>query len=115
MTFDEMTPRQENVAMTLGCTRAHAFWRVALPDARRGIITAATLAWARSLGEFGPIMVFAGTTRMNTEVLSTSVYLELSVGQLEAAVAVSLIMIAASAAVVATLRSFGLSGWGRST
>ena len=81
--------------------------RVALPEARRGVLTAGTLAWARALGEFGPILVFAGATRMRTEVLSTSVFLELSVGRLEAAVAVSLLMIAAAVLVLTLVRLFG--------
>ncbi len=104
--FDQINPRSEQVALTLGCSRAQAFWRVTLPEARRGILTAATLAWARALGEFGPVLVFAGATRMRTEVLSTSVFLELSVGSVEAAVAVSLLMIAAAVIVLAILRIF---------
>jgi molybdate transport system permease protein len=80
---------------------------VVLPEARRGVLTAATLAWARSLGEFGPILIFSGATRMKTEVLSTTVYLELSVGHIEAAVAVSLLMIAAAILVLLVLRFFG--------
>jgi ABC-type Fe3+ transport system permease subunit len=40
--FAEINPRQEQVALTLGCTRAQAFWRVVLPEARRGMIPAAT-------------------------------------------------------------------------
>ena len=107
-TFDQITPRQEQVALTLGCTQSQAFWRVVLPEARRGIVTAATLAWARSLGEFGPILIFSGATRMRTEVLPTSVWLELSVGNIEAAVAVSLIMILAAIAVLVTVRVFGV-------
>jgi molybdate transport system permease protein len=107
VTFDQVNPRTEQVALTLGCTRSQAFWSVALPEARRGILTAATLAWARSLGEFGPILVFAGATRMKTEVLSTTVFLELSVGHLEAAVAVSLLMIAAAILVLMIVRFFG--------
>jgi molybdate transport system permease protein len=106
VSFEEINPRSEQVALTLGCTRAQAFWHVALPEARRGVLTAATLAWARALGEFGPILVFAGATRMRTEVLSTSVFLELSVGKIEAAVAVSLLMIAAAVAVLGLLRLF---------
>ena len=78
-----------------------------LPQAWRGVVAAFTIAWARSLGEFGPILVFAGATRMRTEVLSTTVFLELSVGQLEAAVAVSLIMIAAAIVVLAIVRLLG--------
>jgi len=80
---------------------------VVLPQAWRGVVAAFTIAWARSLGEFGPILVFAGATRMRTEVLSTTVFLELSVGQLEAAVAVSLIMIAAAIVVLAIVRLLG--------
>mgnify|MGYP000333084744 FL=1 len=106
-TFDQIDPRCEQVALTLGCTRAQAFSSVVLPAARRGIITAATLAWARSLGEFGPLLIFAGATRMKTEVLSTTVFLELSVGDLEAAVAVSMIMIVTAVVVLMIARIWG--------
>jgi molybdate transport system permease protein len=107
VSFDQLNPRSEQVALTLGCSRGQAFWRVAVPEARRGILTAATLAWARSLGEFGPILVFAGATRMKTEVLATTVFLELSIGNLEAAVAVSLLMIAAAVIVLVLVRFCG--------
>lgn len=107
-TFEQLSPRTEQVALTLGCNRSEAFWRVVLPSARRGILTAATLAWARALGEFGPILVFSGATRLKTEVLPTTVFLELSVGNLEAAVAVSLLMVAAAVAVLLLIRGYGL-------
>jgi molybdate transport system permease protein len=107
VTFEQINPRNEQVALTLGCTRAQAFWRVVFPQARRGVLTAATLAWARSLGEFGPILIFSGATRMKTEVLSTTVFLELSVGNLEAAVAVSLLMIAVALIVLLLVRFLG--------
>ncbi len=106
-TFDQINPRHEQVALTLGCSRARAFWWVVIPEAKRGILTAGTLAWARALGEFGPILVFSGATRMKTEVLPTTVFLELSIGNLEAAVAVSLLMVAAAVAVLLLIRSFG--------
>src|SRR5712671_4552307 len=60
VTFDQISPRSEQVALTLGCSRSQAFFLVVLPEARRGMLTAATLAWARSLGEFGPSLVFSG-------------------------------------------------------
>lgn len=107
VTFDQIDPRAEQVALTLGCRRSQAFFQVALPQAWRGIVAALTIAWARSLGEFGPILVFAGATRMRTEVLSTTVFLELSVGQLEAAVAVSLLMVIAAMAVLGVVRLLG--------
>ncbi len=107
-TFDEINPRREQVALTLGCSRNQAFWFVVLPEAKRGVLTAATLAWARSLGEFGPILVFSGATRMKTEVLPTTVFLELTVGNIEAAVAVSLLMVMAAVAALLVIRFFGL-------
>jgi molybdate transport system permease protein len=107
VTFDQIDTRPEQVALTLGCRRSQAFLQIALPQAWRGMVAAFTIAWARSLGEFGPILVFAGATRMRTEVLSTTVFLELSVGQLEAAVAVSLLMVAAAMAVLGIVRLVG--------
>jgi molybdate transport system permease protein len=106
-TFDHLSPRPEAVAMTLGCSRARAFWLVTLPAAKRGMFAAASVAWARSLGEFGPILVFAGATRMKTEVLPTTVWLELSVGNLEAAVAVSLLMVVFAVGILVAVRKVG--------
>jgi molybdate transport system permease protein len=108
VTFDQIDTRPEQVALTLGCRRSQAFMHIALPQAWRGMIAATTIAWARSLGEFGPILVFAGATRMKTEVLSTTVFLELSVGQLEAAVAVSLLMVVAAMVVLGIVRLVGV-------
>ena len=107
-TFDQINPRQEQVALTLGCSRNQAFWMVVLPEARRGMLTAGTLAWARSLGEFGPLLIFSGATRMRTEVLPTTVFLELSTGNIEAAVAVSLLMVLAAVIVLFVVRLYGL-------
>lgn len=108
VTFDQINPRAEDVARTLGCTRGQAFLQIALPQAWRGMIAAGTIAWARALGEFGPILVFAGATRMKTEVLSTSVFLELSIGNLDAAVAVSLLMVLMAVTVLLILRAIGM-------
>lgn len=107
VTFDQINPRSEDVARTLGCTRGQAFLQIALPQAWRGMIAATTIAWARALGEFGPILVFAGATRMRTEVLSTTVFLELSIGNLDAAVAVSLLMVVMAVVVLFVLRLLG--------
>jgi molybdate transport system permease protein len=106
-TFEQINPRHEQVALTLGCSKAQAFFRVVLPEARNGMLTALTIAWARAMGEFGPILVFSGATRMKTEVLPTTVFLELSVGNIEAAVAVSLLMVLAALAVLVIVRQLG--------
>ena len=77
------------------------------------MLSAFLLAWARALGEFGPILVFSGAMRMRTEVLPTTVFLELSVGRIDAAVAVSLLMVAAALLVLWIGRSFGLGRIGQ--
>jgi molybdate transport system permease protein len=102
--FDEIDPRTEQVAMTLGCSRAGAFGRVTLPLAREGILAGTVLAWVRAFGIFGPIVIVAGGVRGKTEVLPTSIYLEISIGRLEAALAISLLMVVAAAAVLLALR-----------
>lgn len=108
VTFDQIPHRYEDVAMTLGCSRSQAFWKVIVPQAKHGVLAAATLAWARSLGEFGPILVFAGSTRFRTEVLPTSVYLEMQAGNTKGMLAVALIMIIAAALVLVAARLFGM-------
>jgi len=108
-TFLQISPRHEQVAMTLGCSRGQAFWRVVLPQAKQGLLAAGTLAWARALGEFGPILIFSGATRMRTEVLPTTVFLELQAGNLHGALAVSLLMVFAAVGVLMIVRLFARS------
>ncbi len=108
VSFDQIPVRFEQVALTLGCNRSQAFWQVVFPQSRRGLLAAGPLAWARSLGEFGPILVFAGSTRMRTEVLPTSVYLEMQSGDLKGMLSVSILMIALSAAVLILARALGM-------
>ncbi|MEM7147261.1 MAG: ABC transporter permease [Verrucomicrobiota bacterium] len=103
-TFDQISPRSEQVALSLGCNRSQAFWYVVVPESWRGITTAGTLAWTRAMGEFGPILVFAGAIRGRTEVLSTTVFLEISIGNLEGAVAVSLLMVTIAIVVLIGVR-----------
>lgn len=106
-TFDQIPSRQEDVARTLGCNRSQAFWLVLLPQAWRGVLTGGTLSWARALGEFGPILVFAGAVRGRTEVLSTSIFLEINIGNLRGAAAVSLLMITLALVVIFVIRTVG--------
>ena len=108
VTFDQIPRRYEHVALTCGCNRSGAFWRIVFPQARHGLLAAGTLAWARSLGEFGPILLFAGSTKFRTEVLPTSVYLEMQAGNIPGMLAISLIMIVAAMFVLCLARMLGL-------
>jgi molybdate transport system permease protein len=106
-TFDDIDRRQEDVALTLGCTRGQAFWRIAVPNARGGIVAGAILTWAKAFGIFGALMVFVGMVRLRTEVLPTAIYLEASVGKLEAALAVALLMIGIATMALMLIRVLG--------
>lgn len=104
--YDQVSPRYEEVAMSLGCQRGQAFKMVVLPQVGRGVVAAGTMAWARALGEFGPILIFAGATRGRTEVLSTSVFLEINLGNLAGAAALSLVMIFMAVLILLLVRGF---------
>ncbi len=112
--FDSVDRDLEHVALTLGCTRAQAFRKVALPIARDGLIAGAIMAWARAVGVFGPLMVFVGSIRMKTEVLPTTIYLELTIGRIEVALAVALLMMVMAAVALAFIHwlSSGKRWWG---
>ena len=103
-TFDQLSPRTERIAQSLGASRWFAFRTVVMPEAARGIVSAATLTWARALGEFGPVLLVAGVTRGKTEVLSTAIYLELSVGKVESALGIALVLVVIAGTVTALVR-----------
>ncbi|MFH1440748.1 MAG: ABC transporter permease [Candidatus Omnitrophota bacterium] len=105
--FDTIDKRLEDVARTLGFSKFKAFLKVTLPMARNGIIAGAVITWARAVGIFGPIMVFVGTTRLKTEILPTSIYLELSIGRIEEALAISMVMIIFSVITIALFKKLG--------
>lgn len=105
--FDDVDRRFENVALTLGCTPWASFTRVSLPLASNGIVAGSILTWARAFGLFGPLMIFVGSFRGRTEVLSTTVFLEQSVGNLEVALAVALLMIFVAVVALSAMRLVG--------
>ncbi|NQT16630.1 MAG: ABC transporter permease [Planctomycetes bacterium] len=105
--FDEVDRRLENVALTLGYTQWGSFLHVSLPLARPGVIAGAILTWARAFGIFGPLMILVGSFRGKTEVLSTTIYLEQSVGNLEVALVVALLLISVATVALLTIRLVG--------
>lgn len=91
--FDEVPPELETMARTLGATPRHAFWTITLPLARRGILAAFILAWAKALGEFGATIMVAGTMAMRTETLPIAIFLRLSSADIEGTVALILVLV----------------------
>lgn len=105
-------PRFDEVAATFGASRQATFWRVTIPLAAPGIISGAVLAWARALGEFGATVTFAGNVPGVTQTLPLKVYRTFQ-SDPEAALAISLLLLAVSVAVLAALRERWLSGLAR--
>ena len=92
------------VARTLGHSAAGAFVRVAVPLALPGMIAGAALAWARALGEFGATLLFAGNLTGATQTMPLAIYTALE-SDARVAVALSLVLVAASALLLVPLRA----------
>lgn len=95
--------RYEEAAATLGASRFTAFRRVTLPMIMPGVAAGAVLAWARALGEFGATITFAGSFPGRTQTMPLAVYLALQ-DDPAAAIALSLVLLVVSVAVLAALR-----------
>lgn len=72
--FEEVNPRLEQIARTLGASDARVFVTITLPLAARGILGGTLLAFARALGEFGATILVAGNIPGKTQTLSLSIY-----------------------------------------
>jgi molybdate transport system permease protein len=95
--------RYEDAAATLGAARWTIFWRVTVPNALPSIVAGAVLCWARALGEFGATVTFAGNLQGRTQTMPLAVFLALESDR-AAAIALSLVLIAVSLAVLLPLR-----------
>ncbi len=72
--FEAFGERPLEVAATLRASPWDAFWSVALPLARPGLLTGAVLGFAHTVGEFGVILMIGGNIPGETRVLSIAVY-----------------------------------------
>ncbi|MBC8095199.1 MAG: molybdate ABC transporter permease subunit [Akkermansiaceae bacterium] len=78
--FEQVNPRLEQIARTLGASNARVFWTVTLPLARNGIIGGMLLAFARALGEFGATIMVAGNIEGKTSTLSLAIFQSVNLG-----------------------------------
>jgi molybdate transport system permease protein len=92
------------VAAALGADRWTTFRRVSLPLAMPGVVAGAALAWARSLGEFGATITFAGNYPGTTQTMPSLIYTELQSDPMVART-VSMVLLAVSIGVLALLRN----------
>ena len=83
--FEQLNPRFEQMAATLGAAPLRIFLTISLPLAGRSILAAAVLGFARALGEFGATIMVAGGIPGETETLSVAIYRLTEVGREDAA------------------------------
>ena len=79
--FQEVNPRLEQIARTLGANDLKVFRSITVPLALRGILSGVVLAFARALGEFGATILVAGNIPGKTATLSLSIYQAVQLGQ----------------------------------
>jgi molybdate transport system permease protein len=98
----------EEAAATLGASRLSVFRTVTIPLVAPSLLAGAVLCWARALGEFGATITFAGNFPGRTQTMPLAVYVALETNP-DAAVALSLVLLVVSIAVLAGLRDRWLS------
>lgn len=98
-----MDTRYEHAAAGLGASRLTVFRRVTVPMIAPSLRAGVVLAWARALGEFGATITFAGNLQGRTQTLPLAVFVALESDR-DAAVAMSLVLVAVSLVVLVTLR-----------
>lgn len=79
--FEEVNPRLEHVARTLGAGEWRVFFTITLPLAMRGVIGGVVLAFARAVGEFGATILVAGNIPGETTTLSVAIYDRVQLGR----------------------------------
>jgi len=72
--FESLDHSYERAARSLGASETRLFWRITLPLARRSILAAGALAFARSLGDFGVTLMIAGNIPGRTQTVAVAIY-----------------------------------------
>lgn len=79
--FEQVNPRFEQIARTLGASNTRVFCTITLPLARNGILGGMLLAFARALGEFGATIMIAGNIPGKTSTLSLAIFQSVQLGE----------------------------------
>jgi molybdate transport system permease protein len=75
----------EGAARIDGANEYQVFWHISIPLAKRALISGAILAFARSLGEFGATLMFAGNIPGKTQTIPTAIYVAIESGEMKLA------------------------------
>ena len=102
--FEDVDVTYENAARTLGASPVATFFYVTVPIAANGLISGLIMTWARALGEFGATILFAGNFAGITETMPLAIYMTLNGGDLNACIAMSIILVVISFVVIAAVK-----------
>jgi molybdate transport system permease protein len=95
-----MNSRLEDASRSLGASRWMTFRRVTLPLITPSLVAGAVLTWSRALGEFGATITFAGNLPGVTQTTPLAIYIAQSSNRLDEAIALSLVLVVVSLAVM---------------
>lgn len=98
--FEAADQKLEFIAGTLGASPFGSFVTILLPMCSKSLMSTCILTWSRALGEFGATLMLVGITRFKTETLPGSIYLSISTGDNESAMATATLMLLISGAVL---------------
>ena len=102
--FEDVDLAFENAARTLGASGLYTFFHVILPIAMNGLISGAIMAFARSLGEFGATIMFAGNFQGRTQTMPLAIYTAMQ-GDLDVSLCLSIILVAISFVVIVLVKT----------
>lgn len=91
--FEGIDRRLEFIAGTLGATSFQCFRTIMIPVCKTNLVSAFILTWSRAMGEFGATLMLVGITRMKTETLPGSIYLNISTGNNGAAMSTAVLIL----------------------
>ena len=107
----EMDRDMEEAAHSLGASPATTFRRVIFPNLLPAVLSGAALSFARSVGEFGSIVLISGNLPYKTEVASVYIFNQIQIDNVPGAAAVSVLLLALSLLILVGLNA--LNRWGR--
>jgi molybdate transport system permease protein len=105
--LDEISPRYEAVARSLGSSPWQAFYRITLPLSFKGLLASVILSWAKAVGEFGATVTLAGAMPGKTETMPIAIFTALASANIDKAVVLILILVAFGLLTLYSVRLIG--------
>ena len=105
--LDEISPRYEAVARSLGSSAWQTFYRVTLPLSFRGLLASVILSWAKAFGEFGATVTLAGAMPGKTETMPIAIFTALASANINKAIVLILILVVFGLLILYSVRLTG--------